>query len=288
MHNASDEAAYLVLHVLKLPPDTPLAGILKLPTAHERRRLDALLERRLSERIPVAYLTREAWLGPCRFYVDRRAIIPRSFIAEMLRDRLAPWCVRPVRRALDLCTGSGCLAVLMALAFPAARIDAGDLSTPALAVARRNVARYRLGRRITLVHSDLFASLGRARYDLIVSNPPYVKAASMRTLPAEYRFEPHRALAGGPDGLDLVKRIIEQAAAFLAPRGLLVCEIGHNRAALERAYPGVPFLWPETSAGDGHVFILEREALPVRTAACASPRLATPRAARRTRPPRAR
>jgi len=261
-HNASDEAAYLVLHVLKLPPDTPLGAISAVPTARQIRRLDTLVGRRLAERVPVAYLTREAWLGPNRFYVDRRALVPRSYIAELLRDELVPWCVRPVKQALDLCTGSGCLAILMALAFPRARIDASDLSRQTLAVARRNVDEYRMKNRIHLVRSDLFRALPCKRYDLIVSNPPYVTESTMRTLPAEYRVEPVRALAGGADGLDLVRQIMARAAEYLAPKGLLVCEIGNNRRALERAYPEVPFLWPETSAGIGHVFILDRDDLP--------------------------
>lgn len=271
--NAADEAAYLVLHALALPPDTPLAGIARVPTARERRRLDALVQRRVAERIPVAYLTREAWLGPNRFYIDRRALIPRSFIAELLRDELAPWIARPVRQALDLCTGSGCLAVLMAETFPAACVDASDLSKQALAVARRNVDAYRMEKRISLLQSDLFDALPRKRYDLIISNPPYVTTATMRSLPDEYRVEPALALAGGADGLDIVRRILASAAEFLAPRGLLVCEIGQNRRALERAFPSVPFLWPETSAGLGHVFILDRTDLQAapQTGAAARP-----------------
>ena len=226
-----------------------------------KRRVLALVERRVREKIPVAYLTHEAWLGEYSFYVDGRVIIPRSFIAELMRERFEPWLQRPVRDALDLCTGSGCLAVLLAKTFPAARVDAADLSPEALAVARRNVARYRLGRRIRLVRSDLFSRLKDRRYDLIVCNPPYVNAASMRALPREYRHEPALALAGGTDGLTLVRKILAIAAEHLRPGGLLVCEIGHNRRVLERAYPSVPFAWPETSAGPGHVFVLKRKDL---------------------------
>lgn len=260
-HNARDDAAYLILHTLHLPLEELTPYRERIVTPGEQRRILALVERRIREKIPVAYLTHEAWLGEYSFYVDRRVIIPRSFIAELARERFEPWLKRPVRSALDLCTGSGCLAVLLAKAFPQASVDAADVSPGALAVARRNVARYRLGRRIRLVHSDLFSGLEGRRYDLIVSNPPYVNAASMRALPREYRQEPALALAGGADGLALVRKILAHAAEHLRPGGSLVCEIGHNRRVLERAYPSVPFAWPETSAGPGHVFVLEREAL---------------------------
>jgi ribosomal protein L3 glutamine methyltransferase len=223
-----------------------------------------LIEERVRTRRPLAYLIKEAWLGDRRFYVDERVIVPRSFIAELLRDRVAPWVPRPqeVRRALDLCTGSGCLAILLALAFPRATVTATDISRPALAVARRNLRSYRLGRRVRLVRTDLFADLKPARYDLIVANPPYVGAAAMRRLPPEYRQEPRLALDGGRDGLEFTRRILLAAGNFLRPRGLLVVEIGHNRARLERAFPRLPFIWPETSAGYDCVFILGREDLP--------------------------
>jgi ribosomal protein L3 glutamine methyltransferase len=272
-HNAHDEAVFLTLHVLKLPFDSLRGVVERRLSAAERARLESLLERRISTRVPAPYLTGEAWLGAYRFYVDRRVIVPRSFIAELLRTGLDPCLPRRVRSALDLCTGSGCLAVLLAKRFPAAQVDASDLSADALAVARRNVARYRLGRRVRLVRSDLFARLRGRRYDLIVSNPPYVKAASMRTLPPEYRYEPRAALAGGADGLDFVRRILTEARAHLASGGLLVCEIGHNRRALEKAFPSLPFLWIETSAGPEHVFLLEHEQLPLTRGTQSSARL---------------
>lgn len=262
-HSARDEAVYLILHTLKLPLGE-LDAVLDRPlNTRELREVQAILSRRVRERRPAAYLTREAWLGPCKFYVDERVIVPRSFIAELLRDGLSPWVsnVRRVRSVLDLCTGSGCLAVLAAHAFAQARIDASDLSAEALQVARRNVKDYALGKRIRLVSSDLFARLGARRYDLILSNPPYVNAAAMRALPREYRREPRRALAGGRDGLALVRRMLAQAAVHLHPAGLLVVEIGHNRATLEQAYPRLPFTWLETSAGDDFVFMLRREDL---------------------------
>jgi ribosomal protein L3 glutamine methyltransferase len=256
--NPKDEAAYLVLRGLRLhfetPADTPLA-------AAQVARIERLAARRIRERVPVAYLLREAWLDDCPFYVDERVIIPRSHIAELLASRLHPWMRRAPRTVLDLCTGSGCLAILAARAFPHAVVDASDVSRDALAVARRNVALYKLQDRVRLVRSDLFAALARTRYDLIVSNPPYVTRASMRALPREYRHEPSLALAAGPDGLDLVRRIIGDARARLTARGLLVCEIGSNRRHLERAYPRLPFVWPRTAAGVGQVFLLPASAL---------------------------
>ncbi|MBI1943663.1 MAG: 50S ribosomal protein L3 N(5)-glutamine methyltransferase [Betaproteobacteria bacterium] len=248
-----------------------------------KKRIETLIRRRIRERIPLAYLLNEAWLGEHSFYVDRRVVVPRSFIAELLRDRLSPWLRREPKRALDLCTGSGCLAVLLALTFPKARVDAADLSRAALAVARKNVNRHRMKERIRLVESDLFSSLGDRKYDLIVCNPPYVTARSMRRLPKEYCHEPARALAGGRDGLLFVRKIIGEARGRLRPEGLLVCEIGGNREALERACPSLEFAWPETS-DPGSVFILEREQLPAAPPArkaCACGRRATPVRAKR-------
>jgi ribosomal protein L3 glutamine methyltransferase len=254
-HNAREEAAWLISSVLGflLEQEIP-AGQLK--------KIDALAQRRIRTRKPLAYLLKEAWLGEHAFYVDRRVLVPRSFIAELLRDHLSPWLPRDPKRALDLCTGSGCLAVLLALEFPRARVDAADLSGAAVAVARKNVNRYEMKKRISVVKSDLFASL-KDKYDLIVSNPPYVTARSMRKLPREYRHEPAVALAAGKDGLDLVHRILAQAREHLNAGGLLVCEIGGNRKALERAYPRLEFVWPETSE-PGTVFMLRREQLPAR------------------------
>lgn len=262
--NARDEAVYLILHTLKLPLGELDPVLDRQLSPRELEAVRAVLRRRVRERRPAAYLTREAWLGEFRFYVDERAIVPRSFIAELLRDGLAPWVAdaRRVRSVLDLCTGSGCLAVLAAHAFPTARIDAADLSAEALQVARRNVKDYALGKRVRLVRSDLFERLAGRSYDLILSNPPYVKAAAMRMLPREYRREPRLALAGGRDGLALVRRMLAQARAHLNPKGLLVVEIGHNRAALEKTYPRLPFTWLDTSAGEDYVFMLQREDLP--------------------------
>lgn len=260
--NAHDEAAYLILHTLNLPLDTldPYLNAKLLQT--EKEEVLALIERRVTERLPVAYLTNQAWQGDFDFYVDERVIVPRSFIYELLGDSLTPWIEYPelVNRALDLCTGSACLAIQMAHHYPAAEIDAVDLSLDALEVAAINVEEYGLEDRISLIHTDLFEGL-EGTYDLIVSNPPYVDAESVDALPDEYLHEPELALGSGQDGLDATREIILQAAKFLNPKGVLLVEIGHNRDVLEAAYPELPFTWLETSGGDGFVFLLTREQL---------------------------
>ena len=254
--NAYDEAAYLILHTLHLPLDRLEPFLDAALTPAEAQAVAKVLQRRIDERIPAAYLTNEAWLGGCRFYVDQRAIVPRSYIAEVLPQGLEPWLRDgPVSRALDLCTGSGCLAVLLALAYPDAQVDATELSADTIEVAKRNVADYALGKRVHLHKGDLFAGL-RGPYQVILSNPPYVNAESMARLPAEFRAEPEAALAAGEDGLDIVRRILAEAGSRLAKTGVLVVEIGHNREALEQAYPDLPFTWLETSGGDGFVFLL--------------------------------
>ncbi len=262
--NAFDEAAYLVLHTLHLPLDR-LEPFLDASLTHgESEEVQAVIERRVRERIPAAYLTNEAWLGAHRFYVDERVIVPRSFIAELLNEQLAPWVENPddVGRALDLCTGSGCLAILAALAFPNADVDAVDISKEALEVAAKNVADYGLADRIELIESDLFAALDSRSYDVILSNPPYVNAESVAALPSEYQAEPALALGSGEDGLDATRQILAHAKQHLNPGGLLVVEIGHNRDALEAAYPTLPFTWLDTESGDQFVFMLRREDLP--------------------------
>lgn len=262
--NAWDEAVYLLLHTLHLPLDRLEPFLDARLTAAERDAALNVIERRVNERVPAAYLTKEAWLGEHRFYVDERVIVPRSFIAELLEEQLAPWIEDPwsIERAVDVCTGSGCLAILTALAFPNAQVDAIDLSTDALDVARRNIADYALDDRVRPVLSNLYAGVARQRYDLIISNPPYVDAPSMAALPEEYRREPEMALAGGEDGLDLVRTLIGEAKEHLNPGGLLVVEIGHNRDALEAAFPQTPFTWLETAAGNEFVFLLRRDELP--------------------------
>jgi ribosomal protein L3 glutamine methyltransferase len=261
--SAYDEAAYLILHTLHLPLDTLDPFLDAKLTAQEKATLLELLKRRVEQRIPAAYLTHEAWLGEFKFYVDERVIVPRSFIAELLRERLFPWVADAdnTTAVLDLCTGSGCLAILAAHAFPNALVDAVDLSPAALQVAKRNVADYELQDRINLIQSDLFTQLSGKQYDIIISNPPYVDAASVSELPAEYLHEPKLALGSGSDGLDATREILKQAAAHLTPHGILIVEIGHNRDVLEAAYPDLPFTWLEVSAGDQFVFLLHRNDL---------------------------
>ena len=255
--DAYDEAAYLVLHALHLPLDRLEPFLDAALSAAEIETALALIHQRIEKRLPAAYLTNEAWLGEFRFFVDERVIVPRSHIAELLREQLSPWITDPdtVQRGLDLCTGSGCLAILLAHAFVNAEVDATDLSADALDVARRNVNDYRLQERIALHQCDVFGKLA-GRYDVIVSNPPYVDAETMAALPNEYRAEPSLALAAGADGLDIIRRIIDEAAAYLTADGVLVVEVGHDRPALEEAYPALPFVWLETRAGDDFVFLL--------------------------------
>ncbi len=263
--NAWDEAAYLVHHALHLPLERIDAFLDARLTQAEREAVLAMLRRRVEERVPAAYLTGEAFLGPYRFRVDERVIVPRSFIGELMLDGdLAPWIDDPeaIGNVLELCTGSGCLAIVAAHVFPNAKVDAVDLSTDALEVARLNVADYGLEDTVTLYHSDLYQALPQKRYDLILSNPPYVNAPSMATLPEEYRREPEMALAGGEDGLDLVHTILREAPRFLTENGLLVVEIGHNRDDLEAAYPDTPFTWLETESGNEFVFLLPAADLP--------------------------
>ena len=263
--SAYDEAAYLILKTLHLPLDQLEPFLDARLIDIERQQVLNILERRITGRIPAAYLTHEAWLGDYSFYVDERVIVPRSFIAGLLQTQLSPWITDPdtISSALDLCTGSGCLAILMAHGFENAHIDAADISTQALEVAHKNVQDYGLEDRIHLIESDLFSALAGKRYDLIISNPPYVNAESMAQLPQEYRHEPQNALASGLDGLDATRIILQQAARYLTGDGWLLVEIGHNREALERAYPQLPFTWLETSAGDEFVFLLRRDQLSV-------------------------
>ena len=259
--NAFDEAVYLLLHTLHLPRDRLEPFLDARWSVTERAELAALLTRRVDERVPAPYLTREAWLGEFRFHVDERVIIPRSYIAELLRDALAPYVSdrSAIKSALDLCTGSGCLAVLLAHAFEDADIDAVDISADALAVAQRNVSDYGLAGRINLIRSDLFDNVPTKSYDLIISNPPYVTTVAMEELPREYLHEPTLALAGGDDGLDAVRTILRKAPQFMQRDGLLVVEIGHNRAAAESAFPRMPFVWLSTASSDDSVFLLTRD-----------------------------
>jgi ribosomal protein L3 glutamine methyltransferase len=258
--NPHDDAAAILWHVLALPPG---------PAPRSRRvgakavaAVDALIRRRIEERIPAVYLTGECWFAGLRFRVDPRVLIPRSAIAELIERRFAPWIeASRVRRILDLGTGSGCIACAAARAFPRAAVDASDISPAALEVARLNIRRLRLGQRVRVVQADHFRGLGRARYDIIVSNPPYVGRREMQGLPPEFRHEPELALAAGAAGLDSVRVIMAAAARHLDPGGLLVIEVGNTEAAVRRAWPGRPFTWLEFERGGGGVFLLTREQL---------------------------
>jgi ribosomal protein L3 glutamine methyltransferase len=263
--NAYDEAAYLVLHTLHLPLDLLEPFLDARLTAAEIDAVLNVIERRAAERVPAAYITQEAWMHGFRFHVDERVIVPRSFIGELLQDGLQPYVEDPeqVSAVLELCTGSGCLAILAAHAFPNADIDAVDLSAPALEVATRNVMDYKLDDRIALFEGDLYAPLAERRYNVIISNPPYVNAAAMQELPAEYKHEPNMALAGGADGMDIVRRIIADARNWLTEDGVLVVEIGNERENVEAAFGGLDLVWLSTSAGDDNVFLIQAADLPV-------------------------
>ena len=264
--NAFDEAAWLVLWALGLPLDALEAQAKRTLGDDERAKAEAIVTQRIQTRQPAAYLTREAWLQNVPFYVDERTIVPRSFIAELLADgegegTLDAWLSDRTQRVLDLCTGNGSLAVIAAMAYPEISVDGCDLSADALEVARINVERHALTDRIALVRSDLFDALAGRRYDLIVCNPPYVNSASMASLPPEYRAEPALALAGGDDGMDLVRRILADAPAHMSDDAVLVLEIGHERRHFERAFRRLEVAWLPTSAGDDQVLLVTRDAL---------------------------
>jgi ribosomal protein L3 glutamine methyltransferase len=260
---AFDEAAYLVLHTLKLPLDK-LDPFLDAKLLHEEvLEVMAVIDRRVNERIPAAYITNEAWLGGYNFYVDERVLVPRSFIAELIPSHFSPWISDPdaVENVLELCTGSGCLAIMLADAFPNSVVDAVDISKDALAVAERNIREYKLEGRVNPIESDLYTNVPFKKYDLIVTNPPYVNAESMKKLPPEYLREPQIALAGGADGMDLVRKIVAGAAERLTPEGVLVVEIGNERDFAEAAFGHLGLTWVTTSAGDEQVFLLTADQL---------------------------
>jgi ribosomal protein L3 glutamine methyltransferase len=262
--DAFDEAAFIVLRSLKLPLDKLEFFADAYLTHGEINALLQTINRRIKKRLPAAYLLNEAWLQGYRFYVDENVIVPRSFIAELLKDELQPWVenATSVADVLDLCTGSGCLAIIAADVFPNARVDAVDVSPPALQVARRNVDDYGFGDRISLIESDLFGALASKRYDLIVCNPPYVTDEAIARLPKEYSHEPKLALAGGADGMQFVKTVVRQARGHLKRGGLLVVEVGGGRHAAEQAFGDIPLTWLTTSAGDDMVFLARQEELP--------------------------
>jgi len=263
--NAFDEAAWLVLWALGMPLDALEQHAKRELTAEESTKAEALVTQRIDTRKPAAYLTKEAWLQNVPFYIDERSIVPRSFIAELLADgegegTLDTWLSDETHRVLDLCTGNGSLAVIAAMAYPEVVVDAADISDDALAVACINVDKHKLGKRITLIQSDLLNDV-KGPYDLIVCNPPYVNSQSMAELPQEYRHEPSMALAGGDDGMDLVRRILKDAPSRLSPIGVLVLEIGNERPHFEHAFRKLEVAWLNTSAGDDQVLLVARDAL---------------------------
>tara|TARA_B110000977_G_scaffold59449_1_gene80705 strand:+ start:428 stop:1324 length:897 start_codon:yes stop_codon:yes gene_type:complete len=262
--NSYDEAIWLIMSGLHLPMDTLENFLDANITSTERDHLANLIEQRVTNHTPTAYLVKEAWLHDFKFYVDERVLVPRSFIAELLLDdSLSPWIEFPemVESAADLCAGSGCLGILLAHAFPDATVDVIDISPDAIDVSNINIANYGLEEQVTAIQSDMFTALAGKTYDVLISNPPYVDAPSMAALPTEYRNEPQLALGSGTDGLDHTHTILREAANYLTDEGVLIVEIGHNREALLEAYPAVPFVWLDTSAGDQFVFLLTKAQL---------------------------
>ncbi len=259
--NAWDEAAALIWHALHLPQPSARVYARIVTQAQERQARD-LITRRIRERTPAVYLTGETWFAGLRFRIDPRALIPRSPLAELIERRYAPWIdARRVRRVLDIGTGSGCIAIATARMMPGVRVDGVDISADALALAADNVQRHRLGRRVRLIESDYFSALRGERYDIIVSNPPYVGAREMRTLPPEYAHEPRLALASGRDGLEAVRAILAGAGRHLNPGGVLIVEVGNTEVAVRRAFARVPFTWLTFERGGGGVFVLDAEQL---------------------------
>jgi ribosomal protein L3 glutamine methyltransferase len=261
--NSYDEAVWLIMSSLHLPLDTLENFLDAQLTLEERKHLESMIEQRVTNRTPTAYLVKEAWLRGFKFYVDERVIVPRSFIAELLEDGFQPWIEYPemVESAVDICTGSGCLGILLADAFPNAEIDVVDISQDALDVANINIANYGLQNQVHTIQSDMFTALVGKTYDVIISNPPYVDAPSMAQLPLEYLNEPQLALGSGEAGLDHTHTLLREAAKHLNDGGILVVEIGHNRDALLDHYPNVPFTWLEVESGNQFVFLLTKEQL---------------------------
>jgi ribosomal protein L3 glutamine methyltransferase len=253
-----DEALYLLLHTLGLPLDSKPAVLRRQLTPAQSAQVAEVFRRRLEEHVPAAYLTREAWLGKHRFYVDERVIIPRSYFLEIIPGQLPQWLPRnrPVKRAADVCTGSGCLAILLAHQFAGAKVDAIELSPGALAVAKFNVATHGLAKRVRLFHSDVFDAVPSAKYDLILSNPPYVPTRELRGLPAEFKNEPAMALDGGRDGLDIIRKLLRQSRDRLQPHGIVMLEVGGLRVAMDRAFPELDLHWLHTADGEDCVCLV--------------------------------
>ena len=260
--NAYDEAAFLVLHSLGLPFDEYDESLDKPVQADQKKQILALVSLRIASRKPAAYLLNEAWFAGLPFYVNEHVLVPRSPFAELIAEQFSPWCDPDnLKSILDIGTGSGCIAIASAIAFPSAQFDAIDVSDEALEVARKNVERYELQKQVTLINSDLFEKIKEKKYDLIIANPPYVDDEDMAALPAEYKHEPVLGLYAGKDGLDIVRRILNEAADHLTENGVLVVEVGNSQHALSEQYPEVPFMWLEFEHGGEGVFLLTREEL---------------------------
>ncbi len=262
--NPYDEAAFLVLRLLSIPLDYEDKFLDAAITYNERKKLLKAIDARCDDLMPTAYITKEWWLAGYRFYVDKRVLIPRSFIAELLKDSLSPWVEDPeaVTSVLDMCTGLGCLAIMAADIFPNAQIDAADISSKALAVAKNNIANYGLEDVVHPIKSDVYSALSGKQYDVIISNPPYVTDEAIKTLPREYRHEPVLGLAAGPDGMDVIKKIMAGAREHLTDNGILVVELGNGREAFEKIWPDIPVVWLTTSGGDDQVFTVKKQDLP--------------------------
>jgi len=257
--NAHDEALYLLLRTLNLPLDSKPAVLRRKLTADEQARVTEVIRRRTEDHVPAAYLTREAFLGEHRFYVDERVIIPRSYFLELLPEQIPQWLPpgKPVKRAVDVCTGSGCLAILLAHQFADAKVDAIELSPDALAVAKFNIATHHLAKRVKLFHSDVFDAVPVVKYDLILSNPPYVPTRELRGLPEEFKQEPAMALDGGKDGLDIIRKLLRQASERLQPHGIVVLEVGGLRAAMDQTFPELDLHWLHTEDGEDCVCLIQ-------------------------------
>jgi ribosomal protein L3 glutamine methyltransferase len=262
--NAWDEAVYLLSSVLRMPPDADRSLLDNSVSADDEEKITALYQRRIDERVPAPYITKQAWFCTLPFYVDERVIVPRSPIAELIYNQFQPWCTESPKKILDLCTGSGCIGIACAYAFERAQVVLSDISPEALEVTAINIQQHDLESRVTAIESDLFSSFESSAnnsFDLIVSNPPYVDADDLAQMPDEYSHEPDLALASGDDGLDFTRRLLREAANYLTEQGVLIVEVGNSSVALEKAFPQVPFTWLEFSEGDGGVFVLTRTQL---------------------------
>ncbi|MFW2421774.1 MAG: 50S ribosomal protein L3 N(5)-glutamine methyltransferase [Porticoccaceae bacterium] len=259
--NVWDEAVYLLCYALQLPVDVDRSVLEQTPSVQQQQHFEQLVAKRIAERIPAPYLTGEAWFCGLPFNVDKRVIIPRSPIGQLIAEGFSPWLAEPPSTLLDLCCGSGCIGIASAMAFDSAQVVLSDLSSDALAVAQSNIERHQLAERVSLSQGDLFAGLQAQQFDLILCNPPYVDASDFAAMPAEFGHEPVMALVSGDDGLDFTRRLLREAPNYLTERGLLICEVGNSSVALDAAFPNLPLTWLEFAEGDGGVFVVDRQQL---------------------------